>query len=268
MSGRSRRPVTLRHLFLAVLAMTAVAVALNPLGAIATHEPADKVAAGGSDLRVINEQQPILQERLKVSTPADLMIHVTSECSILTNLFTSGSTTGGSTETDQAFGQIKLFLTIDGTRVPVAVDDTAATPPEEFDPDGQDFGEVVFCNRAYQRTVSDRENPLDGHDSEDDFIRTRTANAFNWMALNVGEEEAGSSPFEGYDSPANGNNIVDVQLHADFDRTTRCTGTQNDNTGATGQTCSEALIGSRTLIIEPTHASVHEQVTPGPGAGN
>ena len=80
----------------------------------------------------------------------------------------------------------ELFITLDGTRVPVSLDDTEENEQGETD----DIGKVVFCNRAYQRTVTDAEENEgvggneggDGFDDEDDFIRTRTANAFNWMA--------------------------------------------------------------------------------------
>jgi hypothetical protein len=104
----------------------------------------------------------------------------------------------------------------------------------------------------------------DGLDSEDDFIRTRNANAFNWMAFDVGTT---------YDKPYNGNNIVDVKVYAEYDRSTfedssstdpvsganQCARRNDDDLNPYGQTCSDAFVGSRSLIIEAVHASNHEQ---------
>ena len=207
----------------------------------AGHEPAMKGAAAGSDLDEIDQQQPdlILSETMRVSSPEDLIIQVTSECSILTSLLTQGSGTAGSTSTANTFGQVELYVTIDGKRVPVATDDL----------DDEDEGKVVFCNRAYQRTITDTEDDPDGTDTERDFIRTRTANAFNWVALDTGFD---------YDDPANGKNILSVELWAEY------TATNAPNTcptaSGTEATCSEAFVGSRTMVIEPLRVSIHEQV--------
>jgi hypothetical protein len=232
--------------------------------AVATHEPADKAVATASDLFFTSENNApvtVLEERMKVSTTSDLILQLTSECSILTSLVTNNDT-----PEQGAFGQVKFFITLDGKRVPVSTDDTPAPPPEETDTTGTDLGEAVFCNRAYARRVTDQETEPDGIDEEADFIRTRTANAFNWLALNVGEDQAGGTTLSGYDSPTNGNNIIDVEVQAEF---TKNPNACDDGAGPDGslaiieQTCAEAAIGSRTLIIEPTHASVHEQPEPG-----
>ena len=139
---------------------------------------------------------------------------------------------------------MRLWVEIDGNNVPVATDDLLAGPGEDDAADDDDevgeVGEVTFCNRAYQRTVSDGEN--DGLDSEHDYIRTRTANAFNWLALDTGFN---------YDNPANGNNVLHVVLWADF-----------DETSAAGESVADAYVGSRTMIIEPVKVSVHEEVAP------
>jgi hypothetical protein len=233
--------------------------------AVATHEPADKAVATASDLESTSSNNApitVLQERMRVDTTADLILQLSSECSILTSLFTEGGTEKGGSETDSAFGQVKMFIEIDGHRVPVSRDDTAAPNADESDANGDDFGEAVFCNRTYTRRVTDTEDPLDGWDSEDDFIRTRTANAFNWLALNVGTDDpTNSNTFEAYDSPANGNNIVDIVVKAEFQKNPgACTTPATDGQATPlGETCAEALVGSRTLIVEPTHASNHEQ---------
>ena len=210
----------------------------------ATHEPANKGAAAGSDIDEIEDAEPILSETMRVSSPEDVIVNVSAECSILTEL-----TTNNDSLNSKAFGSVRLWVEIDGRRVPVAVDDTAVDPDDEVEDDGDesDIGEVVFCNRAYERTVADEESPTDGVDEEHDYIRTRTANAFQWLALDTGVI---------YDDPANGNNILTVELWADFDEE------------VVGQAVADAFVGSRTMIIEPVKVSIHEQVEPQGGAGS
>lgn len=228
----------------------------------AHHEPANKFAAAGSATDDVepNTDHIVLSETLKVSTPFDLALSATAECSILTYLNTEGSGPGtgaAATNTASAEGIVEMWVEIDGEPVPVQTGDI---DPEE---DGvqNDDGEVTFCNRKYERTVTDAENPLDGIDSERDFIRTRTANGFNWFALDVGAN------YDKPDVPAgSGNNIVQVDLVARYtDSDTPC---QEVTNLAAQDDCSVAFVGKRTLIAEPTNASVHEAVLPAPGAGN
>ena len=226
------------------------------LQAVAHHEPANKFAAAGSTMEVLEPgaTDVILHERMKVSSPFDLLLQVNAECSILTSLFTQGSDQPGSTETDQAFGQVEMWVTLDGTRVPVSTADI----DEDEEGTQLDDGEVVFCNREYRRDVADREDEEDGHDEEADFIRTRTANSFNWFALDVGVDcpDPEDPTVHCYDKVAlNGNNIIDIELHVRFTKT-ECT----NPAAPLGETCSDAIVGRRTLIAEPTNASVHEQV--------
>ena len=204
--------------------------------ASASHEPANKAGASGSDIDLVDDATPILSETMRVSTVEDAIISVTAECSILTAL-----TTNNDSSNAFAFGSVRLWVEVDGNRVPVSTDDTAVDGDDEVEDDGDesDIGEVTFCNRAYERTVTDQEDPEDGIDEESDYIRTRTANAFNWLALDLGA---------GYDDPANGNNIIEVTLWADFD------------TSTVGEAAADAFVGSRTMIVEPTKVSNHEQV--------
>ncbi|MDQ3757495.1 MAG: hypothetical protein M3394_06580 [Actinomycetota bacterium] len=209
--------------------------------------PADKTAVGGSSLEDIdpNQVKEILSQRMKVSTPADLILGVTLECSIVTRLVTDTNE-----ETAEALGSVDILVTIDGKNVPVQTAGGTGAG---------DNGEVTFCNRTYQRTVTDQDG--DGTiDKEDDYIATKTANAFNWVALNVGDEQAEG----GYDNPANGNNIVDIRVVARYTRThtTRETCKQADLTTTEVNSCSEAYVGKRTIVIEPVHAAVNEQSEP------
>lgn len=200
---------------------------------------ANKLAVAGSTLQTTGpNEQPIvvLDETMKVSSPRDLILQLTSECSIVTALSTRDS---GDTET--ATGRVEMWITIDGTTVPVSQDDITG-------------GRTVFCDREYSRTVTDQDG--DGKiDREDDYIATRTANAFNWVAFDAGVT---------YDKPYNGNNILDIEVLARFTKTTdACT---------LGNTCSEALIGNRTLVVENTNAQNSEVSTvtdpsPAPSSG-
>ena len=221
-------------LFVVALAGAAIVGMYVVPGAVAHHEPANKVAAAGSETEVFEPGQtvPILEETLKVSSPFDLILSATAECDILTELTTGGN---GAEDSAGAFGQVRMFITIDDKVVPVSSDDVTET------------GKVVFCNRAHNKTIRDGESPEVGTDEEYDMTRTRQANGFNWLALDVGTV---------YDNPANGNNIVDVTLWAEFTETTV-------NRGV-----AEARVGHRTLIAEPTNASVHEAVNPAGNTGS
>jgi hypothetical protein len=225
----------------AAAALGAALFAVMTPKAEADHEPANKFAAAGSDIDTVGEDEVILSERMKVSTPYDLLLQLTAECSIITEL-----TTNNETPASDAFGAVRLRVTIDGKPVPVASDDAAGGADDAAD-DDDEVGEVTFCNRAYGRSVADQEDPADGVDEESDYIRTRTANAFNWVATDVGAI---------YDDPANGNNVVDIAVIADYDVSTA------------GDALADAFVGSRTLVAEPTNLSVHEVVEPAGGAGS
>jgi hypothetical protein len=226
---------------LAAIALGIAAFALVSPKADAHHEPANKFAAAGSDVDTVGDDTVVLSETMKVSTPFDLMLQLTSECSILTQL-----TTNNDTPSSSAYGSVRMHIEIDGKPVPVATDDTLTSGQDDVeDTDDPQTGEVTFCNRAYSRTVTDQEDPADGIDEESDFIRTRTANAFNWVASDVGRVYDAAS-YKG----VTGNNIVLIEVIADYDVTT------------TGDAMADAFVGSRTLIAEPTNLSVHEAVEP------
>src|SRR5688572_23511532 len=77
----------------------------------ADHEPANKVAAAGSEVEVFEpgETVPVLSERVKMSGPTDLILSATAECDILTELTTGG----GAADEAGAFGQVRMWITID-----------------------------------------------------------------------------------------------------------------------------------------------------------
>jgi hypothetical protein len=255
----------------------------------ASHEPAMKSAAAGSDVDQIGQEgdRVVLTDQIRVSTAQDLVLQLTSECSILTSLITGDDEAFSPQpfqfqDTAYAFGQVKMYVTLDGKRVPVSANDGTGADPEDdptADPGGNDQGEVVFCNRAYQRTVQDRgpsgdEGGLEQDiDIERDYIRTRTANAFNWVAGNVGDEQAAcgtDDPNYCFDAPGNGNNIIDIAVHAIYDINPNGTSNNNSCPLAVGSeiTCALAFVGSRTLVTEPIHLAIHESVGDPNGFGN
>ena len=248
--------LALRKVF-AVAAAAALGAALFAFvspQADAHHEPANKFAAAGSDVDTLggDGEQIVLSEQMKVSTPFDLLLQLTSECAIVTEL-----TTNETNPAADAYGSVRMRIEIDDKPVPVASDDVLADPdadppveaPGEDDAtdDDDQIGEVTFCNRAYGREVTDQEDGQDGQDQESDYIHSRTANAFNWIATDVGRQ---------YDSPANGNNIIKIEVYADYDA------------DFSESAFADAFVGSRTLVAEPTNLSVHEAVEPEGGAGS
>ena len=196
-----------------------VAVALTGATALATHEPANKVAASGSanELVFVNngDRQLLLTEQIKTSKPTDLILNVTSECGIYTRVATVGN------QSSTAAGQLKYVVEIDGTPVPIAAPDP-------------DNGRVVFCNRAHQQTTTD----FDDNDARlEQFLRTRSANGFNWMALNVGS------------------GIHTIKVFAEYNNDTV------EGLTAAGDSEAQGVVGNRTLIIEPVKAANDEAVT-------
>ncbi len=185
---------------------------------VAAHEPANKmnVSASESEVEFVDagQSEVVLEETLRVSKTADLLLGVTAECSILSDLATEGNDTASTN------GQLKLYVTIDEVHVPVSDAD-------------EDDGRVVFCDRTYQRTTS----MFDDEDEEatiEDFLGTRTANAFDWVALDAGWLDA------------DGDGLLSVAVHAEYDE-------NND-----GEADSEGVIGNRTLVIQPTKAKNDE----------
>jgi hypothetical protein len=184
----------------------------GPQGVLATHTPADKVVAAGSKMEVVGpgEEIELLSSRLRTSKPADLILSVSLECSILTKLIT-GPSGDGAADSAMARGQVLVWVEIDGAIVPI-----------NSGQGGTENDKVTFCDRVYERTVTDTEDPLDGQDTEEDYIRTKAANAFNWLHLNTGS------------------GIHEIVVKATL------------TTNTAGDAAAEALVGNRTLIVEPT----------------
>lgn len=198
--------------------------------------PAIKAVAAGSRLQVIgaNQTATLLTATFKTSKTTDLLLTASLECAILTAL-----TTNNANPTAMARSGVRAWLTLDGKVIPIT--DTS-TPPQ--DPAASAAGDPVkdgvnFCDREYQRTVTDQEDPTDGIDQTSDYIRTKSAHAFSWVRLNAGS------------------GVHTVALMAQF----------NNSQTDTGQ--AQAIVGNRTLVIEPTklanNAVIAENGTSGSG---
>lgn len=194
------------------------------LQAMATHQPADKVAAGSSKIQAVpiattagagtNANNIIGPVTIKTSKPTDLMLHVSLECSILTDVTSSNSTLSSSAE-----GLIRVWVVIDDTTiVPIS---SSSSPPQDPPPGGTDSDKVTFCNRVHQLSQQDAENPTDGVDTTRSFIRTKNANAFNWLRLNMGS------------------GLHEIEVRADL------------ATPTSGTATAEGFVGNRVLLIEP-----------------
>ncbi|HWH28158.1 MAG TPA: hypothetical protein VNU26_04210 [Mycobacteriales bacterium] len=116
---------------------------------------------------------------------------------------------------------VVAWLEMDGAIVPI---ESASAPPQDGSspPAGNDEDKVTFCDREYQRTVTDQEDPTDGIDGEDDYIRTKSSHAFNWVRLNAGS------------------GLHTIELKAEI------------LAESTAEGFAEAIVGNRTLLIEPT----------------
>ncbi len=78
---------------------------------------------------------------------------------------------------------MRAWIEVDGQIVPII---SQSSPPQSPPPPGNQSDKVTFCNRVFNRTVQDAEDPQDGYDRSRDYIETKTANAFNWVRLNMG----------------------------------------------------------------------------------
>ena len=220
MLALSRRNVLAGALIGAVGITAPVAIAAQGDGG---GSPANKAVAAGSHTLVLapGTNAPIMSATFKTSKPTDLLIAVSLECSILTNVIINGSPTAGSTESSLAQGAVRVWAELDGKIVPIQ--DVSAPPQDpEASGTGDDTDKVTFCSRVHERTVTDREDPQDGIDGSEDYQDTKAANAFNWVRLNAGSGEHTL--------------VIKADLTA----------------SGTGDSTAEAVIGNRTLIIEPT----------------
>lgn len=162
-----------------------VAGVLVAMPADANHLPADKPFAAASKVVRFSPgtRVPLLSATVRNSKPTDVVLQVAMECSIITDNVILGSDQPGAQESALTEGTVRAWIEIDGQIVPIISSSTQSqTPPQP----GDDTDKVTFCNRVFNRTVHDTEDPEDGYDQSRDYIETKSANSFNWVRLNMG----------------------------------------------------------------------------------
>ncbi len=161
-----------------ILLLLALLIDMTSGSAVATHQPADKIAASGSTIEVMSpgENVTLLSGTIKTSSVTDLIFQVALECTIITDLKTVGNDESG------AEAKVDVWVTVDGVPVPV----TAIA-----ENGGPDNGRITFCDRTFRRTTTNFSD--DGDDTPDtieDFLRTKSTHGFNWIRLNLGNKPA------------------------------------------------------------------------------
>lgn len=158
----------------AVLVTLSLFVAGSIPMANADHLPADKAVASGSALEILgtptnegatSEQVELLNATVRSSNTIDLLLQVTLECALWTDITVIGN------DESEAIATVNIWVEIDGVPVPVSDDDEESP------------GEVVFCNRAFKMATMN----VDDEDQQiDQYLSTKAANSFNWMSFNIG----------------------------------------------------------------------------------
>jgi hypothetical protein len=245
------RRIAMIALGVAIVALFVAMYYANRDSAGAAGSPANKVWVDGSKLEIMTagltapgteskDEVVLAHGQARFSNPTDLRISVTAECALWTNTATTGD------DDSEAKARVEMWVTLDGKTVPVSPDDTSSDSGALFDPADQGpAGHVVFCNRANRMKTEGFTSPDNTNLIIRSYNRSRSANAFNWGALNVGLTQAQG----GYDSPANGLNLLDIEVHARLSDSL-ADSKVGDNNG-TDSPYAKAAVGKRTLFVEP-----------------
>jgi hypothetical protein len=214
-------------LLAAVLAVL-LAITLLQTGAEAKHEdghvPANKVGVAASSIEVLEADTPdvILSTWVKVPSSKAIVLAVTLECSLVTDVRTIGT----EDESDShAEATVDIWVEVDGQRVTVS---------DTFESNGPET-EVTFCNRQYRRTIRDWDE--DDEERLETFIETKSANAFNWIELNNETKPVLVEVWAQVSSNIGGNNPI---------------AEENEATG---------MVGNRTLTVTPIDVAHSETKT-------
>ena len=230
-----------------------------------------------NDGAVVSEPPPeqvLMVGKARYNNTTDLRLSVTSECALWTNTATTGD------DDAESKGRVVVWVTIDGKPVPVAnetadyVGDGLGNVRQE---DG--IGRVVFCNRAARMkteqiekapapaqecsdpievgeltTIEEQCTPeeVEDADLEDDVLirsynQSRSANAFNWGALDIGA----NYDVEGIPAGTK-KGVVEIKVHARLVAEVHDTDT-SDNDNEIDSPAALAAIGRRTLFVEPVN---------------
>ena len=209
--------------------------------------PADKVTVAGSNFTVIGDgtTKQLLKATMKTSNPEDLIFQVTAECSIITQVFSTGNGTPMT-----SYGEVDIQVKIDGQPVPVvSVPGQNAQKPTS----SLDDGRIVFCDRVNTQTLQtgSASNMLT------EYLQTKEAAGFNWAAFNVGQSSSHVITVEGTFCTSTTAPPYSISGTNDPQELATCTDSDKSApsclpTPMPGTTCSDAVVGDRTLIVSPT----------------
>lgn len=192
-------------------------------GSASADNPADKVGVAGSTMTVLevattdtenhSATHTLLSGTLKSSSPTDLLIQPTAETALWTTVATVGN------DSSRARARITCWIELDGKRVLVSSD------YKKTGLSRKQASEVVFDKRAHRMETMQ----FDDEDARiEHFLKTRSANGFNWITLDVG----------------NGNHTLEFKGRLDVN-------VDDPNAEA------KAIVGPRTLIVEPVKLANH-----------
>lgn len=215
-----RKSSGVRNLAIVLAAGLMIGYALN--GSAQATLPANHVGVSASTLEFMTVQTnagtssapvTLLEGTMRLSNRIDLVLDVSAECALWTDVKTVN--VGTSEDTSQAIATVEVWVEVDGAPVPVTNSAAAGGP---------DNGRTVFCNRDHKlHTVFTNANNDDELTIED-FIHSREASAFNWVALNV--------PSGVHEIKVKG--ILTAQV-------------------TTPNGVAKAAVGKRTLVVDPVH---------------
>ena len=260
---RLRRIISSRRTVAVAIAaaLTAGAAVVMPLvfsaaPAAATSQAADKMVVQGTDgVALCDSQvsasaayagncpttpQALLTGTIKLSSPKNLVVEVTMDCSTLTDVSTTTTNNGVATSSEAASG-VHAWLTLtpagqtpDPTVGVIPVDpntSTAGSPPANA---GQiNPGDVTFCNRDLflkQQLTSASVITL----ATTLNIESQYANAFNWVSL----------------PDANTTQTETVTLWGKVINSGCASGTTNCTNGQ-----AASWVGQRTMILTPANTA-------------
>lgn len=166
-----------------IVALTALMLSLplafaGPLNSDGSSNAANKVAAADSDFELLSADfmdtdlgKTVLSATLKTSSPTDLLIQVSLECALWTEVISStvDEHPEGYTSFARAEARVEIWVEVDGTAIPL----------------GDSDGHVTFCDRVHEQEIFDIDEDT-GNFTIRQYLETKSANAFNWFTFNVG----------------------------------------------------------------------------------
>jgi len=206
---------------LAVASFAPAAIAAN--GANKTTFSANSLVLNTEGLA--DDGAVIASASLKTSTPKDLVVMFSEECSLFTEVRLKSGSTGSVSESQVRAAQ-SIWLEVDGVVVPIGAGDD---------------GKVTMCDRTYNistnildqiQKLCSAVGAIDGITTCEEsyfnsFIDTKDAHGWNWVVLNLGSGEH------------------TVKVYSEF----------VDEEDVIGEGTASVAVGKRSLIILPQNLS-------------